>query len=310
MMIYEQKNKDGHGLKWVHLHSPTKEELKIVGDRYEVPDDYLTAVLDPYEIARVENLKKYDQPAPTLILLEYILPAQNYYHNTEFSTRPFAIILVDNIIITLTMELTDFLDTLFNDLFYSNLTPLPVEEIIANILWQTERFCVSTIKTIFTEIKDLQKDIIKSSSNRELYRLMTIERSLISIQTTINNNLSVIEQLLKLPHFDSGASDQLNLNDVYVESLQAESMVQEALLMTDRLSAIISNVISNNLNNIMKVLTSITIILTIPTIIAGIWGMNVPVPWGKNPYGFLILILLNVILMIITLLWLKNKDLL
>lgn len=306
-MIYEQKN--NHGLKWVHLQSPTKKELKTVGDRYDIPKDYLETILDPYEIARVENLKEYDQPTPTLILLEYILPAQNFYHNTEFSTRPFAIVLVDHIMITVTMDHTDFLDTLIHDFFDSNITPLSVEEIITNIFWQTEKFCVSTIKTIFTEITDLQKDIIKSSGNKELYRLMTIERSLISIQTTINNNLNVIEKLLELPHFDSGASDQLNLNDVYVESLQAESMVQEALLMTERLSDIISNVISNNLNNIMKVLTSITIILTIPTIIAGIWSMNVPVPWGKNPYGFLILIFLNVILMVVTLLWLKNKDL-
>ena len=71
-----------------------------------------------------------------------------------------------------------------------------------------------------------------------------------------------------------------------------------------------ASIISNNLNVVMKILTSITIILAIPTLIASLWGMNVPVPWQNNPWGFVILSLTMVLVTAITIVCLKKKDLL
>ena len=98
------------------------------------------------------------------------------------------------------------------------------------------------------------------------------------------------------------------LRDIIDISSQAEVMVTESSKMIDQLSEVFSSVIANNLNNIMKVLTSITIVLTIPTIIAGFWGMNVDLPFENHPWAFGITSLLTIFICFLTVYWLKKKD--
>jgi magnesium transporter len=85
-------------------------------------------------------------------------------------------------------------------------------------------------------------------------------------------------------------------------------MVKESTEMIDHLSEVFSSVISNNLNNIMKFLTSFSIVLTIPTIIGSFWGMNVDLPIDKSPWAFLIMLGISALISIIVFLWLKRKD--
>lgn len=307
-MIHIKDTQNARDLKWIHLLQPSNEEIDQLMDEYNISRDFLTAVRDPYEVAREEYVTDPDGSQPKLIVIEYIQPGENIYHKTEFSTHPFSIIIMDNVLITVSMDIPYFLETFYDTYFWNSISGVDAKEIALRILWNTESFCVKTLKDIFSEITELQKDIVKSSKNKELFKLMTLERSLTAIKTTITNNQTIIKKLLDSSEFINESIHQEMLHDVYVESLQAESMVHEALLITDRLSDIISNVISNNLNNIMKVLTSITIILTIPTIISGMWGMNVPVPWQDSGNGFIYTILISLVVMIVTIWWLKKQD--
>lgn len=85
-------------------------------------------------------------------------------------------------------------------------------------------------------------------------------------------------------------------------------MVERSTLMLDKLSDLYTNVINNNLNEVMKILTSVTILMTIPTIVGGIWGMNVRLPWQDSEHGFWILMALSLLIGIITLWILKKND--
>ena len=69
-----------------------------------------------------------------------------------------------------------------------------------------------------------------------------------------------------------------------------------------------ASIISNNLNSVMKTLTSITIVLAVPTMISSFWGMNVKLPFENNPLGFVIMILFAVITTLLVTWWLKKRD--
>ena len=104
--------------------------------------------------------------------------------------------------------------------------------------------------------------------------------------------------------------DEDILEDAIIENKQA---IEMAKIYNDILNGTMdayASIISNNLNRVMKTLTSITIILAIPTMIASYWGMNVPVPMANNPFGFVIIIIFSIILALFTTLWLNKKDML
>ncbi|HRM38288.1 MAG TPA: CorA family divalent cation transporter, partial [Trichococcus flocculiformis] len=124
----------------------------------------------------------------------------------------------------------------------------------------------------------------------------------------INKNHPLITKSIQSASLGDDLQSQELLRDIIDISSQAEVMVTESSKMIDQLSEVFSSVIANNLNNIMKVLTSITIVLTIPTIIAGFWGMNVDLPFENHPWAFGITSLLTIFICFLTVYWLKKKD--
>ena len=104
--------------------------------------------------------------------------------------------------------------------------------------------------------------------------------------------------------------DEELLEDAIIENKQA---IEMSKIYSDILNGTMdayASIISNNLNGVMKMLTSITIILAMPTLIASLWGMNVPVPFQDNPWGFAILSVASIVVTGITIAWLKFRDLL
>lgn len=306
-LMLETRTFDTLNFEWNHLVDPSDQEIDQVLTANEIPKDFLMPIRDPFENARTEYLDDNGSEKCRLLLLEYIQAGENVYRNIEFVSRPFSIILFQDQLITATESLPVFLINFFEETFYNKENKLTLEEVVLKIYELSFHNCVETLRTVSSEIEDLEETIIKSSKNKELYNLMTIERSLIAIRSMVINNKLVIKQMNEVSML-LDKDHQASLHDIYIELLQAESMVTQLLSVTDRMSDIISNVISNNLNNIMKILTSITIVLTIPTIIGGIWGMNVPVPWQKHPQGFLFTLALMLLLTVITLVWLRKND--
>ena len=154
----------------------------------------------------------------------------------------------------------------------------------------------------------IEKRLHKSMKNRELIQLHSLEKSLVYFSTSLKANEVTLEKMLKMDIMQKYKDDQDVLEDVIIENKQA-------IEMTDIYSNILSStmdyyasVISNNLNIVMKVLASVTILMAIPTIIGGIFGMNVALPLQDNPQGFIIIIFLTIILTLITAFILYKKD--
>ena len=146
--------------------------------------------------------------------------------------------------------------------------------------------------------------------NKELLKLLSLEKSLVYFTTSLKSNEVVMEKTMRGKIVKLYEEDEDLLEDSIIENKQAIEMSKiYSDILTGTMDAYAS-IISNNLNGVMKFLTSITIILAIPTMLASYWGMNVQVPLENNPYAFYIILLVSVIIAIIVTLWLNKKNML
>ena len=154
----------------------------------------------------------------------------------------------------------------------------------------------------------IEKRLHKSMKNRELIQLHSLEKSLVYFSTSLKANEVTLEKMLKLEIMQKYKDDQDVLEDVIIENKQAIEMTDIYSNILSSTMDFFASVISNNLNIVMKVLASVTILMAIPTIIGGIFGMNVILPLQNNPKGFEIIIFLTIILTGITAFILYKKD--
>jgi magnesium transporter len=142
----------------------------------------------------------------------------------------------------------------------------------------------------------IQKKLEQESRNQQLIKLFNIEKSLVYFTTSLKSNMLMLERLRRLRGFEMTEENQELLEDIFTECKQA---IEMANIYSDILSGMMdafASVISNNLNIVMRLLTSITIIITIPVLVASFFGMNVGLPGQHHPYAFAVIIALCVVL--------------
>ena len=154
----------------------------------------------------------------------------------------------------------------------------------------------------------IEKRLHKSMKNRELIQLHSLEKSLVYFSTSLKANEITLEKMLKLEIMQKYEDDQDILEDVIIENKQAIEMTDIYSNILSSTMDFFASVISNNLNIVMKVLASVTILMAIPTIIGGIFGMNVALPLENNPNGFNIIMFLTILLTGVTAFILYKKD--
>ena len=167
---------------------------------------------------------------------------------------------------------------------------------------------MNLLKTINRETEIAEKELRQTRKNKSLLRLLSLEKSLVYFTTSLKANEVVMERMNRGKVIKLYEEDEDLLEDVLIENKQAMEMSK---IYSDILSGVMdaySSIISNNLNGVMKILTAITIIISVPTMISSFWGMNVRVPMQDNPLGFAIIIVASVLIGIIVTLVLKKKN--
>ena len=256
---------------WVHLQNPTKEEVDGLTTRFHLDPTFLPAALDEEESARIDVDPDKQQ---TLILVD--IP----YVETEgsgyvYSTIPLGIVLCDEVIITVctrdTPIITDFTEERIRNFWTNKRT-----RFILQLLHRNAGRFLSYLKQIDKASQIAQEKLEKASRNQDLFQMMKLEKSLVYFNTSLKGNAMVLERLMRQDILRRYPEDTDLLEDVIIENKQAIEMC-----------SIYRDIMSNNLNITMKTLTSLTVLLSIPTIIASLWGMNVPLPFGGQPWAFL-----------------------
>lgn len=289
---------------WVDLINPSSEEMEEITALTGVTLDFLSAALDDEERSRIEIEKEQ-----LLILIDIPILRSN----KDYDTLPLAIIITEEIIITVCLEANAVLAT-FSASKAKNCSTLKRTRFLFQILYKSATLYLRYIRNINRRTDELERHLRKSMENNELFKLLDLEKSLTYFSASLRSNHNVTEKLLRLRSTNQVQhlikmyeEDEDLLEDVIIEYRQAIEMVEMYSHILNGMLEIFASIISNNLNIVMRFLASITIILAVPTMISSFWGMNVPVPFTDHPWGFFVIALIAVLLTAASSYWLWRK---
>jgi magnesium transporter len=285
---------------WVNLVNPSEDELKTVAAILGVEPTFLRAALDESETSRIDS-----EDGQTLIIVD--TPAMEQDETgVVYSTLPLGVIVTPKHIITVCLKETsvvrDLQDGMVKDVRTQQRT-----RFILNILLLVAKRYLKYLKQIDKTYNHIERKLNKSQKNADLLQLMDLEKSLVYFNTSLKADEVTLEKILRGRIVTLYEEDHDLLEDVLIEVRQAIEMAQIYSSIISSTMDAFSSIISNNLNVIMKVLTSITVLLTIPNIIFSFYGMNVAgLPFDQF---FWVPIVISLIAIVIVAIILKRKDL-
>ena len=267
---------------WIALTNPTATEILEVSKKYGIDPDHLKAPLDEEERSRIETEDHY-----SLILVD-IPSIEERNEKDWYVTIPMGIIMTEDVLVTVCLEdtsvLSVFMDGRVKD-FYTYMKT----RFILQILYKNASLYLQYLRIIDKKSEVVERELHKSQKNRELIELLELEKSLVYFTTSLRSNEVVFEKLLKNERIKKYPEDTELLEDVIIENKQAIEMANIYSVFLCGTMFAFASVISNNLNIVMKFLATITIVMSIPTMVASFYGMNVNpagMPFAQSLYGF------------------------
>lgn len=242
---------------WVCLIAPTPEEVQDVSAHYGIELQDLVFALDEEESGE------------------------------SYGTVPLAIILGDRTqryIITVCLRELQLLDD-FRSGKIKKFYTYKKTRFILQILYRNATYYLQYLRMLERSIGGIEEALHRSTRNEELFKLLSLDKSLVYLSNSLRANDLVLERLMRLDSVKKYPEDEELLEDVIVENKQAIEMANVYSSILDVTMEAYSSVISNNLNAVMKILTSVTLVMTIPTMIFSFFGMNVPLPWETSAAG-------------------------
>lgn len=303
--IIHEEEKLGDGV-WAQMINPTQQECEDMAQVLNVDIDDIKAALDEEESSRIELQDGY-----TLILVD--IPTTEIRHEKQsYTTIPLGIILSQDVIVTVCTEDTPVLKNFVVNRVKEFSTKKRLR-FVYQILFRTATIYQMNLRIIDKRRTEIEERIGKNTEDMDLIDLHELESTLVYFATSLRANGVVLDRLTRYKRLEQYPEDKELLGDVIVENRQAIEMTSIYRDIINGTRELMSSVIDNRLNNVMKYLTSITIVMAIPTIISGIYGMNVDerwMPFANTPFGFAIICLIILLICMITMLILRRKKML
>lgn len=298
-----EETKDLKKGNWINMISPTEEEIQRVCAALQIKQDFIRYSLDEEEKARIDT---EDDDNTTLYIID-IPVIESDRTRRVYVTMPIGVIFVrDDYIITVSQKNNDII----KDIKTENVITYKKSRFLLQILYANSKKFLSLLYKINKELESTENKLKNSLQNEGLLKMLDLEKSLVYFTTSLKSNEVVMEKTTRGKIIKLYEEDEDLLEDAIIENKQA---IEMAKIYSDILSGTMdtyASIISNNLNAVMKILTSVTFILAISTLIASIWGMNVELPFQREPLGFLIITVFSIIMCIVATIWLKRKRML
>jgi magnesium transporter len=286
---------------WVNVVDPDAGEISRLQQELQVPRDFLTSALDLDEKSRID--REGDVQLISLRIPFY----QGQSSDIPFITIPLGIILTDDLIVTVCKLNSDIL----SELAAGQVSGWSTEHktrVLLKLLLRIATKYLRHLRQVDKEIDVLEDKLQLSMKNQELMDLLKYQKSLTYFTTALKSNELIMERLQKSRLFRMRPEDEDLLEDVLTENQQAIEMVNISANILSQMMDAFASIISNNLNVVMKFLTSATIILMMPTLVASLYGMNVSLPLQKSPYAFVLTLFMSFLLsLMLVLFFLKKK---
>jgi len=284
---------------WINLVCPSDEELQYVSEIASINYDFLKYPLDDEERPRVET-----EENQVLIIVNVPITQQK---DVIYDTFPLGIVLTEDCIITVCLREIDILREFFQGKI-KGLATYKKTRFVFQIMQKTATLYLKYLREINKKTDEIELELHKSMRNKELIRLLDLEKSLVYFTTSLRSNERVMEKLLRSKTIKMYDEDQDLLEDVIVENKQAIEMADIYSNILSGMMDAFASIISNNLNIVMKFLAAITIVMAIPTMVASFFGMNVPVPFQNSSHGFFIVLCISLILSALSIFYFFRRN--
>lgn len=265
--------------KWFHLQDPTDKEINTVMALTGAPEEFLKAPLDEEERARIDSEDGF-----TLVLVDIPVTEdeEDYY---TYSTIPLGIVVGSDSVITVCLQNT----AIIRDVEMGRVKGVNVgkrSRFALKILYSVATKFLQYLRQIDKSSQRIQNELHRTMKNKQLVQLLELQNALVYFSTSLQSNEAVISKIIRTDILKKYEEDRELLEDVQVENQQAIEMCSIYRNILSGTMDAFSSIISNKMNKIMQILTAVTFIISLPTLIASIFGMNVWVPWQNEKIGF------------------------
>lgn len=303
-LIKLKKNRLYNG-SWINVINPSNEELEKIAAWVRWDVDTLKSSLDIDESSRIE----FDENNFMMIVNLPLLDDEG-----QFDTLPCSMVFTPKAFLTLCSRENRILGafTKANAASFDTKNP---EQLMLRILFKSTQFYQRYLKIINRKTEQIEYNLRNTTNNKELFALMEIQKSLVYFTTALRDNQLVLQKLMRMVRTKTlnksiifSEADIDLLEDILIENKQAIEMVDMHRTILESMMDGFASVINNNVNQVMKFLAAITIILSIPTMLASFWGMNVGLPFSENRFGFWYVIAMSTVLTILVILFFRKKK--
>lgn len=280
--------------QWVHLYPPFEVgELEELAEHYDVPLDFFTDALDIDERSRYER----EENANLILINTPLLNEDGKDSEAIYITFPIGIILVSGIIITISARENPIIEK-FLDNKVKNFDPHDRQKFILQIFEQNVYRFLDCLKKLNLKRNLIEEELANSYRSKELQQLLRIEKSLVYFVNSLSANELLKMKMKRTDLLQIRDNEDLTdlFEDIIIDNSQALEMSNVYTNILSSTMEAYASIIGNNMNHFINRLTLITIALMVPTLVASFFGMNVPLPFADNKYGFWIIIMVSILL--------------
>lgn len=279
--------------QWIHVTAPLdNSELEYLANEEQIPLDFLTDSLDIDERSRYER----EDDIKLIVVNVPVINTDEKESDALYITSPIGIILKPGRILTITASESAVIER-FKKMRVKTFNPADHKHFVLLILERTVWHYLDVLKKLNLKRNLIEKELYNSSRNKELQQLLRIEKSLVYMLNSLSDNDLLKQKMKRTDFLNIRESEEYQdlFEDIIIDNSQALEMANVHTNLLNGIMEAYASIISNNLNVVIHRLTTITIVLMVPTIVFSFYGMNVPLPlmeWGGTAYSMIIISLL------------------
>jgi magnesium transporter len=286
------------GPSWVHATAPDADERTSMATEFGVPLGLVEHALDLDEPARLDR-----EGEVHLVILRVPL-SLGATADVPYRTMPLGIVVTAAGLVTISPSPTPVVDAVAG---HPRLSLADREQLLLLLLQEAAKQYLEHLRRINGAIDRAEDRLERALQNREVIELLRWQKSLTYFTIGLQSNQLLLERLQRSPLLNQ-PDDQELLEDVITEVAQATSIATTSSHILGEMMDAFASIISNNLNVVMKFLTAFTVILSIPTLIASLYGMNVGLPLAQSPWAFALISLASGIVVLFVGLYFWRRD--
>lgn len=289
---------------WINMVCPTDDEIKEVSNLTGVKEHFIRYPLDLAEKAHIDV-----EDEDVLIVVDSPYTEMKGEQKI-YTTMPFGMILVrDDYFITVSQVKINSIEKLLSR-YGNHIETGKKSRLVFSLLYDISEEYIRYLTYINKDVEEFEHHMSKTMSNEELLRIMNFEKSMVYFNASVKGNQVVLEKLYRGKTIKLYEEDEDILEDTMIENRQAIEMIQTYSEILNGIVDMFGTMVSNNLNSVMKLLTSITLVISVPTMIASFLGMNVEFPFNTSIVGFYSILAISIIVSIIVTIILKKRNML